>query len=472
MREIPVPTALQQLARIFSDAGHVLYAVGGLPRNGLLGLPYSDMDVCSAVPPEQVLALCRENNITCIEKALKFGTVEIHYSGAAFEHTTFRGAEQYAAGGAHRPISVQIGATLTEDAFRRDFTVNALYLNLQTGELLDPTGGIADLTNNILRATSPDPHTILQDDGLRVLRLVRFAVQLGLTIEPATLAAAKDCAHLLQDIAWERKRDELVKILMADVRYPTRPKPESPVLTGLRLLEHIGCWPYLVPELLEGQGIHQRPRHHAYTVLEHGYHTAACIPAQELLRVAALLHDVGKPAALREKELPEDAGATDTPKTPHPMLGHDRIGADMAAQILDRLRFPKAFIEDAVFLISHHMFDLNENAKEGTLRMRFAAWGKRRVEMLIALREADFVGSGILPAHTAIRWRQALSDMERESAPFSLAALAVNGEDVMRVKNIGPGPEVGKYLTLLLRHCARVPKDNSKERLETILRGL
>ncbi len=498
MNDIPIPTPLEKLARIFFDAGHVLYAVGGLPRNSLLGLPLSDMDICSAATPEAVLAICQEHGVHCVEKALKFGTLELHLEGAVFEHTTFRGAEEYAPGGVHRPLSVTLGATLTEDAFRRDFTVNALYYDILSGKLTDPTGGLKDLKAGVLRATSPDPMSILRDDGLRVLRLIRFAVELNLTVDPMTLAAAKACAPLLAGIAWERKREELIKILLSDARYPARyginafphvfsgdrlpaiadlppalPVNEaSPVLRGLRLLESIGCLPYLLPELLEGQGIHQRPRHHAYTVLEHNFHCCACVLPTPLLRMTALLHDVGKPAALREKDLPDNAGATDNPATAHPMLGHDRIGAEMAADILSRLRFPAAFTDDAVFLIAHHMFDLNEMAKDGTLRMRFSHWGQQRVKQLIAVREADFVGSGVLPGHIANRWRQTLITMEQEHAPFSTAELALNGTDIMRIKAIPPGPEVGRLLDALLQHCARRPKDNTPERLEALLKGL
>jgi len=479
MNELPYPTSypspLLFLARRFRDAGAVLYAVGGLPRNALLGIPASDMDICSRLTPEETMALCG-GGFKCVYKAPEFGTVEIRAEGLHFEHTTFR-ADVYGAGGTHRPDAVRFSDTVSEDAFRRDFTCNALYADILTGELLDPTGGRADIKNRRLRATSPDPAVILRDDGLRVLRLVRFACELGFDIEENTWRAACENVGGLADIAWERKRDEFTKILLSDARYPALAGPQS-VLRGLTLLYDMGALPYLIPELLEGDGIPQRPQYHAYDVMRHNFHACAAAAPTLTLRLAGLLHDIGKPAALREKDLPPDAGGgVEMPpellsarKTP--MLNHDTLGAPIAREILLRLRYPKALIEEVAFLVEQHMYDLNLRARESTLRGKFAAIGYERALRLCEIREADVRGSGLSPYFTAVRWREVLRQMKAEGAPFSESELLCSGRDLMEWFGLPPGEKVGELKRRLLLHCARHPGDNTPERLKRIAAGM
>lgn len=472
------PSELTQLARLFSEAGASLYAVGGLPRNAQLNLPPSDMDICSALKPIEVKAVCDQNAVRCIEKAPQFGTVEIHMGELHFEHTTFRG-DVYGEGGTHRPEAVRFSKTIEDDAFRRDFTCNALYADVLTGELFDPTGGIGDIDARVIRATSPDPAVILRDDGLRVLRLVRFACELGFSIDPGTWAAACENVAGLQDIAWERKRDELTKILLSDVRYPALTERQgSPVLRGLNLLYEMGAFLYLFPALLEGGGVAQRPQYHAYDVLRHNLHACAAASATLTLRLAGLLHDVGKPAALREKGLPTDAGghaATPEGLLPHgktPMLGHDTLGVPIAREILERLRFPKSIAEDVLFLVEHHMYDLNGRARESTLRARFAEIGYERALLLCDIREADVRGSGLATSFMAMRWREVIARMRAEGAPFSESELRCNGRDIMDWLNLPPGEQVGEVKRRLLSHCARHPQDNTPERLRRLAAGM
>ena len=478
MKQIPTfTTELITLAQAFQSAGAVLYAVGGLPRNALLNVPPSDMDVCSVFTPEETAKLCEAHGYYCFQKAPQFGTSEIHVNGAHFEHTTFRG-DTYGAGGTHRPACVRFSTSLTDDAFRRDFTCNALYINILTGDLSDPTGGEKDMQKRRIRTTSRDPAAILRDDSLRILRMVRFACELGFTIEKETWKAA--CAHVagLADIAWERKREELMKILMSDTRYPTLTGEEvSPVLKGLTMLYELGAFPYLIPELLEGEGVAQRARFHAYDVFAHNIHACAASAKKPEVRVAALLHDIGKPAALREKGLPLDAGAgmrttPDGTRIKSPMLGHDLLGVPIAREVLTRLRFPNEFVDDVLFLIEHHMFDLNNEAKEGTLRARFASYGYRRSQLLCDIREADMQGSGHDLLFIALRWREVLERMKHEGAPFSLEEVRCTGEDIMRWRNIQAGKEVGEIKRMLLKHCARRPQDNRPEKLAKVVKNM
>ena len=164
-----IPQELYLLAELVSREGARLYAVGGLVRNSLLGLPISDIDICSAVLPGRMTELCRESGFKVVPKGIDFGMVEVHIGGESFEHTTFR-SDSYAEGGSHRPSEVRFSASVEEDAVRRDFSVNAMYFDILSGEVLDPTGGLADLNAGLIRTTSPDPRTVLADDGLRIMR--------------------------------------------------------------------------------------------------------------------------------------------------------------------------------------------------------------------------------------------------------------------------------------------------------------
>ena len=372
------------------------------------------------------------------------------------EHTTFR-SDVYGEGGAHRPTSVAFGKSVEEDAYRRDFSCNALYIDLLSGKILDPTGGLEDIRRRVIRTTTKDPELILRDDALRILRMARFAARLGFSIDPHTEAAAKRLVKGLDDIAHERVRIEMEKTLLAE---------GERVLEALRLLERIGALERILPELIKGRGIEQPGPYHAYTVIEHAFHVCAVMPPVLYLRLAGLLHDVGKPYAIEKNRIePVRPGRS-------PMIGHDVIGVEISREILERLHFPNAVRDRVLPLIERHMYDLDGRAKETTLRARFADWGDVFVEDLIRMREADVIGSGIEkgPVATAERWRSLLEKMRREGAPFSERDLACTGEDIMQWLEISPGPEIGRIKHQLLLHCARYPGDNTPGRLKRIAR--
>ena len=457
--KIPLPSPILQLGRQFSAAGYRLYAVGGLVRNTLLGNPPSDWDTCTDALPEASGAIGHAMGLTVVPKAVQFGTVEFLGSGAgqdgrqpwSSECTTFR-RDTYGRDGSHRPDGVHFSTELSDDAFRRDFSINALYADALTGEVIDPTGGLADLENRLIRTTSPDPDRILQDDGLRILRLVRFACELGFSIEPATFAAARRHAHGLKDIPAERIYSELCKILLSDARYHApQPGGESAPFRGIRLLYEMGALECILPELLEGVGVEQNPLYHAHDVFWHSLHTLACSPPSLPLRFAALLHDVAKPRCVRETGR---------------MLGHDEKGALMADEILLRLKAPKALREEVCLLVRRHMYDLDGRAKESTLRRQFVRWGAAFTLRFAQLREADFVGSGIQPPPvvTAERARALIARMQAEGVPFSLRELAVSGRDLQKELGL-EGPVIGETLLKLQLHCAVRPRENRPEQL-------
>ena len=450
--EFGFESELKSLAELFRERGARLYVVGGRVRNALLGLPVSDTDVTSALRPDEVMALCAEAGIKTVPKGIAFGMVELHIGSEKYEHTTFR-SDSYSEGGAHRPTSVSFSDTPEEDAFRRDFTVNALYADVLTGEIIDPTGGIADLERRLIRTTSPDPEVILRDDGLRLMRLCRFAAELGFDIEEKTYNAAKKCAPLLSDISGERVRDELKKLLLADAKYGL--PPEESVLRGLRLADGLGLIDVILPELAKCRGVEQSPKFHRFPVLEHIFRTVAMAPPDIRLRLACLLHDAAKPVMLERNGN---------------MHGHDAEGETIAAEVLSRLRFDNATSEEVRWLVRHHMFDLDGRAKETTLRKRFCRWGEERTLLLADVREADFRGSvgEIIPVPSAERWRRILRRMREEGAPFSEDELNCTGRDIMEWLTLPPGPAIGEVKTALLLHCAAKPKDNTPGTLRKI----
>lgn len=249
--------ALLPVAQRFYDAGFKLYIVGGSVRNPLLQLPASDLDVCGPARVEQVIDIFKDSDVTIVPRAVEFGTLEIHftYENTKYmaEYTTFR-CDSYRNG--HRPDTVHFTSDIKVDARRRDFRVNALYQNAMTGEIVDPTGGIFDLVARRLCTVTDDPAIIIRDDGLRIMRMVRFAAQLGFEIDHNLFYCAKNYVALLADIACERLRDEIEKIFLADCRYPQlKLRGTDSFFRALTHLEDLGAIPYLFGDLQVDKGI-------------------------------------------------------------------------------------------------------------------------------------------------------------------------------------------------------------------------
>lgn len=238
---------LAAMARVFDRAGEALYIVGGAVRNPLMGLPLSDVDVCGPARPQAVLALCEGTPVRAVLRAAHFGTVELHVTDAdgarhMAEYTTFR-EDSYRCG--HRPDQVRFATEIGVDALRRDFSVNALYRRVHEaalGPVIDPAGGLEHLAAGVLHTVTPEPDRVLRDDGLRILRAARFQAELDLEPTPALIQSLARHAALLGDIARERLRDELQKILLADLRYPMLRRRRPATRSGLETLCAIGAW--------------------------------------------------------------------------------------------------------------------------------------------------------------------------------------------------------------------------------------
>ena len=246
---------LSAMARVFDNAGAELYIVGGAARNPLMDLPLSDIDVCGPARPEAVCAFCEGSEIRAHLRAAHFGTVELHITDENGKHqmaeyTTWR-EDSYRCG--HKPDSVRFTNDIGVDSLRRDFSVNALYRRVRPDHLedvIDPTGGLEHLKQGILHTVTTDPDRVLGDDGLRILRAARFQAELDLLPTPELMESLARNAHLLKDIACERLRDELQKVLMADLRYPTLKRRFPATFSGLSTIHQIGAWTYLFGDIV------------------------------------------------------------------------------------------------------------------------------------------------------------------------------------------------------------------------------
>lgn len=448
------PKSLTTLSEIFAAYGYSLYLVGGYVRNIVLGLPGGDFDVCSCAPPDIAVSIARKAGLTVIEKALPLGTVELRLKTDdgwdAFEHTTWR-RDFYPPGGDHRPYRVEFTTDMKEDAQRRDFAVNALYMNIASGEIMDPTGrGFPDAKNEILHAAADRPDITIRDDGLRIMRMARFAAELGFNVSSDLLDAAGRHAALLADISAERKQIELKKTLLADIKY-TFVNKGGP-LHGLELLRQTSALKYILPRLWEGDGVAQSAQYHEYDVLGHCLHACAAAPPVWELRLAALLHDIGKPEAL---------------KRGRNMYGHETIGEALARDEMNALKMDNKTKAAVLPLIRYHMFDLEAKAKPKTIRKRAVMLGQEGFKRLIALRRADVIGSGkpVVLVPSAENWQNELSRMVNERVPWRVQELAISGKEIAELLHIQPSPVIGRILDQLHKECVLNTAQNNKDYL-------
>lgn len=433
-----IPADVRSVLARFKEAGFDAFVVGGSVRDLLLGKPPKDWDITTDATPEQMMRTFPRT----VPTGVKHGTVTILTAGRAVEATTYRVEAGYS--DHRRPDQVKFVSDLRDDLARRDFTINAMAL-AANGRLVDHFGGLRDLEDRIIRAVG-DPAERFEEDALRMLRAVRFAAQLGFDIEPATRAAIKPLAATLRHVSAERIRDEFAKAI-------TSPNP----VDALEALRETGLLAEFLPELLEGYGMEQN-RHHRFTVWEHNLFAMASVPPQLHLRLAALLHDVGKPRSL----------STDGKGDRH-FFNHEIIGADIAYRLLKRLRFDNATTLKATHLIRHHMtLHLNRDMKDSAIRRLINRVGLESMDDLIRLREADRAASGKKPGPVSAGTLELLRRIDRilkEDAAFSLKDMAVGGNDIMAATGIKPGPLVGKVLARLFEEVLDDPSLNDRDRL-------
>jgi tRNA nucleotidyltransferase (CCA-adding enzyme) len=442
-----VPRVVRDFAAVFREAGFQCHLVGGAVRDILLGRPHTDYDVATDAHPAQVVPLFRR----VIPTGIKHGTVTVHFRDTTFEVTTFRTEAAY--GDGRRPDTVTFTPSIIDDLARRDFTINAIAYDLLADKVADPHEGRQDLRAGIIRAIG-DPSERFREDGLRPLRACRFAAQLGFSVDEATQKAIPGSLDILAMVSAERVRDEILKILDA-------PVPS----VGFALMKSTGILAVVLPELLEGEGVAQGT-FHCHDVFWHAlYACDAAPPESPVLRLAALLHDVGKPRTL-------GAGADGRPT----FYGHENVSAEMTRAILLKLKLPNAVIRDVSHLIAHHMFNYQEEWSDAAVRRLISRVGEGSIGDIIALRRADQIG--MCPENRQY-FPQGLSEFAaRVSAvmeagrAFTLSQLAIDGNDIMRDVGLAPGPQVGIILNELLQSVLEDPALNEKEKLLEIARRL
>jgi tRNA nucleotidyltransferase (CCA-adding enzyme) len=416
-------------------AGKRSWIVGGCVRDSLLGKPVSDWDVATDALPKDLLTIFPR----AIPTGIKHGTVTLVYGGHHYEVTTLRGETTYSDG--RRPDAVHFVDDIVRDLERRDFTINAIAVDPENGALVDPWGGRQDLLARRIRAVGK-PLERFAEDGLRVLRAARFAATLEFELEAGTFAAIAPTLDTFRKVSAERVRDEWVKTMKA-----RRPSRAFEVMRASGILE-VTC-----PELLEGVGMEQN-KWHAFDVWRHAMECLDACAGDPILRIAAVLHDVGKPRTRAFSDKTKDWTFYD----------HDKVGAEIAFPICTRLRFSNEERERIVALVRHHLFHY-DGWSDAAVRRWIRRVGRERLEDLYVLNEADVRGKGRatdddLAPLAALRAH--VTKILEEGAALSTRDLAVNGRDLMSELALPPGPIIGNVLAHLLEAVTSDPSQNER----------
>ncbi len=439
-----IPGYILKVVKDLQVSGYEAYIVGGCVRDILMEREPQDWDITTNALPDQILQVFPdakyENN---------FGTVLLPVRGQAkageakglledvVEITTYRSEQDYS--DRRHPDVVRFETELDKDLERRDFTINALALDPGDHEkIIDYFGGRKDIKAKIIRAVG-EPSDRFKEDALRMLRAVRLSTQLGFILEPKTQRAIIKMAGSLKFVSQERIRDELIKILASE-----RPAEGILLLHDCKLLQ------YILPELIEGVGV-KPARHHIYPIFEHNVFSLKHCPSSEWpVRLAALLHDIAKP---RTRKIIKGIAT---------FYNHEYVGAKMADKIMGRLKFSNSDRERVVNLVKNHMFYYNVGeVTAASVRRLIVKVGKDNLQDLIHLRVADRLGSGT-PKAMPYKLRHLQYMLEKvQNDPVSVKMLKINGDDLMRILAIAPGPKIGAILDVLLGEVLENPDLNA-----------
>lgn len=443
--EIHIPTGARKIIARLEQHGYEAYIVGGCVRDSLMGKRPSDWDICTSARAEEMMALFEDKRV--IPTGIQHGTLTILAEDGAYEVTTFRIDGEYLD---HRhPKSVAFTRELAEDLSRRDFTINAMAWHPERG-LIDLFGGVEDLRDRLVRAVG-DPVQRFNEDGLRMLRMVRFATVLDFDYDPATYDAVRKQGHLLQYISKERIQVELNKILLA--AHPAR---------GLEDLYTLGMYPYIIPMMCHTVGFAQRGGHHFLDVFEHSLLAVGVIAPELVLRLTMLLHDIGKPFVWDSSE----------------SLSYDRfddhaaVSAKLAGKILRDLKYDNATRKDVVELIAHHNDILLPDPVN--VRRALARLGEVQARRLVQVKVADLIAHDLAGEREKILALFAeISDVIDEVVArgdcTSVKALAIGGQDMMALGLSGRA--IGQMLNAALELVLEKPEMNTRETLLNWVRG-
>jgi tRNA nucleotidyltransferase (CCA-adding enzyme) len=428
-----VPEDVRRLLDALWAAGHAAYVVGGALRDVLLGRPTNDWDLATSALPDATASLFPD---AVYEN--RFGTVAVRRDGREHEITTFRSDHDYA--DFRRPHRVEFTGSIDADLARRDFTINALAWGASPGDaplLVDRHDGLGDLDRRLIRAVG-EPQRRFEEDALRILRAIRFAAILGFEIEPSTLDGIRATAPLVAHLSGERIAAELIRILGAE-----RPS------TGLDLLAETGALGAISSELAEQRGVAQN-KIAGEDLWDHTLRTVDAAPNRPVLRLAALLHDIGKPATAGDGHF----------------YRHEIAGAETARGFLERLHLPHATVDAVAHLVRQHMFHYQPNWSDAAVRRFLAKVRPAAVDDLFALREADNIGSGVAPEADGLPALRERVAAELAAGPLlDRSALAILGDDLITELGVLPGPEVGRILGRLFDRVVEDPTLNARPAL-------
>jgi tRNA nucleotidyltransferase (CCA-adding enzyme) len=439
-----IPDAVHDLLTTLWGAGHAAYVVGGSLRDILLERRPYDWDLATSALPERTRSLFGD---ATYENT--FGTVAVRTIDPAVgvvQITTFRSDHDYA--DFRRPHRVEFSDSIELDLARRDVTVNAMAWGSEPNgapRLVDPHDGQADLAARILRAVG-DPELRFQEDALRMIRVVRLSATLGFSVDPATLAAIRSNAALVEHLSGERIAAEFEKLLDAE-----RPS------VGLQLLADTGLLEHVAPELAAQRGVPQN-KVPGEDLWDHTLRSVdGAVREPRRIRMAALLHDIAKPATMADGRF----------------VGHETIGAEQARELLDRWRWRLDERDRVVHLIRHHMFGYLPGWSDAAVRRFIAKVGRDNVDDLFLLRQADNVGSGREPDAGALpELRARVAAQLAAGVALDLHGLALDGRDLMEEFGWAPGPIVGRTLQRLLDRVIGDPALNQRERLLAVARSM
>ncbi len=432
------PRGALEIIKTLKQSGHCAYLVGGCVRDLLLGIPVQEWDITASARPELVLKLFPK----VVPTGLEYGTVTVLLPDGRFEVTTFRSDERYVDG--RHPANVTFTDDIHKDLSRRDFTINALAYDPQEKELIDDWQGQKDLKDKLIRAIG-NPVERFSEDGLRSVRACRFAAKLGFGIEERTFSAVPRTLEITKKVAPERIHDEIVKML-------TAAKPSI----GFELMRKSGLLKLIMPEIEAGYGVEQPLEFHKYDVYWHSLYSCDAAPAGNLVvRLAALLHDVSKPEC----------------KEGYHFYNHDQRGAEVAEEVLRRLRFSNEEITKVSNLIKNHMFNYESSWSEAAVRRFMRRVGVENLENLFALRRADTIAMEreIDDAYLQ-ELKERIQKVIEEEHALQVRDLKVDGKDVMEVLKIKPGPKVGQVLNALLEKVLDDPSLNERETLLKLIK--
>jgi putative nucleotidyltransferase with HDIG domain len=442
--EVQLPKFVLEILKKFEKAGFEIYIVGGAVRDLLMKKDSDDWDFTTNATPKEILKIFPDGFYDNI-----FGTVGIAHKSSPnpFEITTFRHESGYS--DKRRPDKVTWGKTLEEDIKRRDFTINAMALKRKKDkkdkyELIDPYNGQKDLDKKLIRAVG-NASERFSEDALRMMRAVRIATELNFSIEKETLEAIKTNAKLINKIAKERVKDELIKILASTNPYE-----------GMVIFREVGLLQEILPELEKTFGVEQKSpgRHHIHDVGTHSFLSLKnCKSTDPIVRFATLIHDIGKPQTYKKMQ-----NGTIT------FYNHEVVSTKIARRIAERLRFSKKQTKKLITLVRWHQFTVDERQTDKAIRRFIKKVGKENIKDMLDLRVGDRLGGGARETSWRLEeFKKRLIEVQKQ--PFTIHDLKISGDDVMKELKLKPGPKVGEILEELFKQVEEKKIPNEKKAL-------